>query len=148
MGWLVLLPSLALLIVINKRINPRGRGRDAVSILTMTVAFIAGCGLAATFLGHLFAGLISGLGNVLADMTGEAAFKSGLALAIAFLLIGIAVGDIWFDRRADSGAQMSAVLLPTILALVVGGAMGATGGEAVQAVQMQMASLFTQLGGR
>jgi hypothetical protein len=148
MGWLVLLPALGLLYVINKKVNPRGRGRDAVAVITMVVAAVAGCGLAATFLGRLFAALIGWVGSMLSNMTGEAGFATGLAIAIGILLVGIAVADIAFDRAADSGAQMSAVLFPTVVALVIGGTMGATGGDAVNAVQTEVASFLTQLGGR
>lgn len=148
MGWLVLLPAAGLLFVINKRVNPRGKGRDTVAVLTMLVAAIAGCGLAATFLGRLFAALITWVGSMLSNITGEGGFATGLAIAVGILLVGIAVADIAFDRQADSGAQMAAILFPTVLALVVGGTMGATGGDAVQAVQAEMASFITQLGGR
>ncbi|REF00340.1 hypothetical protein [Thermomonospora umbrina] len=148
MGWLVLLPAAGLLFVINKRVNPKGRGRDAVAVLTMLVAVIAGCGLAATFLGQWFAALISWSGNTMSNVTGEGGFATGLAIAVAIILVGVAVADIAFDRVADNGAQMAAVLFPTVLALVVGGSMGATGGDAVTAVQAEMASFFSQLGGK
>jgi hypothetical protein len=148
MGWLVMLPAAALLWVINKRVNFGGKGKDAVAVITMAVAFIVGCGLADTFLGRLFAGLISGTGSILSNVTGEAGFTTGIAIATAIALVGVAFADIACDREADSGAQLAAILFPTVVYLVVGGTMGHTGGEAVEAVNTQMAQIFSGLGGR
>jgi hypothetical protein len=53
MGWLVALPTLALLYLFNKKVNPKGGGkvRDAVAVVTLLLAFGAGCGFAYTLLG-------------------------------------------------------------------------------------------------
>lgn len=142
-GWIVALPALAVLYVINKRIKGKlNKGRDTVAVITMLVAVIVGCGLAFTFVGKLLAGFVSGCGHLLNSMTGE---NIGIAVPIALTLVwaGIAIADIAVDRQADKGAQWAAALMPTLLALVIGGTMGVSGSSAVSQVNTRVASFVT-----
>lgn len=143
MGWLVLLSASALLFVINKRVNVRGGGRigDIISVVTMLVAIIAGCGFAYTVLGRLFAGLVNGIGSVAAKFGGSGA-ALGVSIATMIILVGIAVCDILCDRKADGGAQIAAYLFPTVLALVIGGSMGVP----VETVLHEVGGAVSQLG--
>lgn len=147
MGWVVLLPTAAVWWVVNKKVNPHGRSASIVSIITMLLAAIAGCGLAYTFAGRWIAAFVSWVGRFLASLTGEAGIASGVAIAVTLLVLLIAVADIAYDKRADKGAQMSAFLMPTLLALVIGGSLGATGGGAVQEVTTNVATFVSQIGG-
>lgn len=147
MGWIVLLPTAAVWWVVNKKVNPRGRSATAVSIITMLLAAIAGCGLAYTFAGRWIAAAVAWVGRFLANLTGEAAIATGLAIAVTLLVLLIAVADIAYDKRADRGAQMSAFLMPTLLALVIGGSLGATGGGAVQEVTTNVSTFMSEIGG-
>lgn len=148
MGWVVLLPTAAVWWVVNRKVNPRGgRGASAVSIITMLLAATAGCGLAYTFAGRWIAAFVSWVGRFLADMTGEAGIAAGVAIAATLLVLLIAVADIAYDKRADKGAQFSAFLMPTLLALVIGGSLGATGGGAVQEVTTNVSTFMGQIGG-
>lgn len=145
MGWIVLLPAWAALFVISKRVNPR-RGANVVSILTMVVAFAAGLGLAYTFLGRWFAAVVGWVGATASNISGED-LSRGVPVALTLLVLLIAVADIAYDKKADKGALVSAMLLPTLLMLVVGGALGETGGDAVRTSYAQLATMMNQLGG-
>jgi hypothetical protein len=145
MGWLVALPTVAALFVINKRVNPRNRGRVVVAVITMLVSFGAGCGLAYTFVGQWTATFVSWLGSMLSHFAGSGAGE-GLSIALTILFVGIAVADIAFDRTADKGAQFAAIVVPTLLLLVVGGALHKTGGDAVKATQTQLSAMWSQMG--
>lgn len=147
MGWVVLLPTAAVWWVVNRKVNPHGRGASAVSVITMLLAAIAGCGLAYTFAGRWIAAAVAWLGRFLANMTGEAGIASGIAIAVTLLVLLIAVADIAYDKKADRGAQMSAFFMPTLLALVIGGSLGATGGGAVQEVTTNVSTFMGQIGG-
>lgn len=147
MGWVVLLPTAAVWWVVNKKVNPRGRSASAVSIITMLLAATAGCGLAYTFAGRWIAAFVAWVGRFLANLTGEAGIASGVAIAVTLLVLLVAVADIAYDKRADKGAQFSAFLMPTLVALVIGGSLGATGGGAVQEVTNNVASFMSQIGG-
>jgi hypothetical protein len=92
MGWLVALPTLAALFVINKRVNPRSRGRVVVAVITMLVSFGAGCGLAYTFFGQWTATLVSWLGSMLSHFAGSGAGE-GLSIALTILFVGVAVSS-------------------------------------------------------
>lgn len=140
-GWAVLLPGIALLVVFNKWVNPQ-KGENYVAIATVLIAAAAGCGLADLFLGHWIADLIAWLGST----AGGGKVELGINVSIAILLIGAVVCDIAFDKKADKAAQISALLLPTILALVVGGALHQRGGDAVDSVRAKMVSFVTQAG--
>lgn len=145
MGWLVALPTLAALYVINKRVNPRNRGRVVVAVITMLVSFGAGCGLAYTFAGQWIATFVSWVGTALGHFAGNGAAQ-GVSIALTVLLVGVAVADIAFDRTADRGAQFAAIIVPTLLLLVVGGALHKTGGDAVKTTQTQLSVLWSQMG--
>lgn len=147
MGWVVLLPTAAVWWVVNKKVNPRGRGASTVSIITMLLAAIAGCGLAYTFAGRWIAAFVSWFGRMLASLTGEGGIAAGVAIAVTVALLLFAIADIAYDRRADKGAQFSAFLMPTMLALVIGGTLGQTGGGAVSSVTSQVAAFVSQMGG-
>lgn len=140
-GFAVMLPALALRWVINKRVNPRGKGAMAVSIIVMAVSVIAGLGMAYTFLGDLIAWGI-GWGEHFSP-----ALKVGLPLALTIAAAGVAVADIAFDRRADNGAQMSAIIAPTLLLLVVAGSIGHAGGSAVHNSYQQVRTQVAKIGG-
>jgi hypothetical protein len=133
--------------VVNKKVNPRGRGASTVSIITMLLAAVAGCGLAYTFAGRWVAAVVSWVGRILANITGEGGVAAGVAIAVTLALLGFAIADIAYDRRADKGAQFSAFLMPTMLALVIGGTLGQTGGGAVSSVTSQVAAFVSQIGG-
>ncbi|TYK45123.1 hypothetical protein [Actinomadura decatromicini] len=149
MGWVVLLPTAAVWWVINRKVSPKRPGlATMVSIATMALAWIAGCGLAYTFAGRWIATIVSSwAGGGLARITGEPGIRAGFVIAVTLLAVLIAVVDIAQDRRADGGAQFSAFFMPTLLALVVGGTLGETGGGAVQSVTSQVAMLVSQIGG-
>lgn len=147
MGWVVLLPTAVVWWVVHKKVNPRGRGASAASIATMVLAAIAGCGLAYTFAGRWVATLIGWGGRMLANVTGEAGIATGFAIALTLAALLVAVADIAYDKRADRGAQFAAFMMPTLLALVAGGTLGATGGDAVSQITTNVSAFFTQIGG-
>lgn len=147
MGWVVLLPTAVVWWVVNKRVNPHGRGASAVSVITMLLAAIAGCGLAYTFAGRWIAAAIGWFGNLLANLTGEAGIAAGFAIAVTLFTLLVAVADIAYDKKADRGAQFAAFFMPTLLALVIGGSLGATGGGAVQEVTTNVSTFMSQIGG-
>lgn len=140
-GFAVMLPALALLWVINKRANPRGGGQKAVNIIKMGLAFVAGCGMVYTFLGTGLAGLIRWVSGI------SPGLRDGLPLALVFILAGAAILDIAFDKRADKGAQFCAMLAPTILVLVVAGAIGSSGGHAVHTTYQEARAQIVKIGG-
>lgn len=141
-GWAIMLPTLAALYVINKKANPRKRGMVTfVAVLTMVVAAAAGVGVAYTFLGDWTAGLIGWAGSM-----GGHWFSLGLGVALVVLFAGIAILDIAFDREADKGAQFAAIIMPTLLLLVVGGAMGGHGGDAVRQAKTQLMAVVQTAG--
>jgi hypothetical protein len=136
-----MLPALALRYVINKRVNPRGKGQTAVSILVMLVSLIAGLGMAYTFLGDFLAWGIDWVSGM------STALQIGIPLALTIVAVGVALADIAFDRRADNAAQFSAILAPTMLALVVAGSIGATGGNAVHDTYQRLHTQVVKMGG-
>ena len=139
-GWALMIPALAVLYVLNKRVNVR-RGQGVVAIITMVIAGIAGCGLVFTFLGTWLAAVV----GLPAKFNPE--IGTGVAIGATLLMAGIAIADIACDKTADKGAQFAAIVTPTLLVLVVGGAMGQTGGEAVRTVNSEMSSIVMQIGG-
>jgi hypothetical protein len=149
MGWIVGLVSLAVLVGINKWIKGKGgkRAKKVIALATMAIAFACGCGFASTVLGQWGAGALGWATGLLAGWFGEQGVATALHIGLAVLLVLCAAADIAYDRKADKGAQMAAVVLPTLLLLVVGGAMGQHGGEAVRLVNTEMASLISTLGG-
>lgn len=147
MGWVVLLPTAAVWWVVNKKVNPHGKSASAVSILTMLLAAVAGCGLAYTFAGRWIATGIAWAGRILANLTGEASIATGLAIAVTLFALLVAVADIAYDKKADRGAQFAAFMMPTLVALVIGGSLGATGGGAVHEVTTNVSSFMGQIGG-
>lgn len=147
MGWVVLGAGLAMLYVFNKRVNPYGKGTKAVAIITMLLAAIAGCGLAYTVGGKWIAGGIGFVGKGLAEVAHEPNLVLAVSVTVTVVTVGVAVADISFDKKADKGAQFAAVLMPTLLALVIGGSMGKTGGDAVQTVNDRVGSIVKDLGG-
>ncbi|HEY0934643.1 MAG TPA: hypothetical protein VGD91_12975 [Trebonia sp.] len=146
MGWIVALPALVALYVINKRFKGKGKAKKAIAITTMAVAAAAGVGLVFTFVGVLVADVVGWIAHGASTLSGDN-FAVAIPLAVTLLAIGIAVADIAFDKKADRGAQIAAVLFPTLLALVVGGALHKTGGAAVDQVHQQMQVYMTRLGG-
>ena len=147
MGWVVLLPTAAVWWVVNKKVNPHGKSASAVSILTMLLAAVAGCGLAYTFAGRWIATVIAWFGRLLANLTGEASIATGLAIAVTLFALLAAVADIAYDKKADRGAQFAAFVMPTLVALVIGGSLGQTGGGAVHEVTTNVSSFMGQIGG-
>jgi hypothetical protein len=144
MGWLVALPAMAVLYALNKRIKgkQKGRGKAVVALFTLAVAAVVGCGLAYTFLGRWFAGILRwGAGLLPGDVS------AAIPVAVTVLVLLWASADVLYDRVADRGAQICAVMLPTLLYLVVGGALGAQGGDVVHQVNTEMAAWVRQLGG-
>lgn len=147
MGWVVLLPTAVVWWVVHKRVNPRGKGGTAVSVITMLLAAIAGCGFVYTFGARWVATGIAWFGKILASTTGEAGIATGFAIAVSLFALLVAVADIAYDKKADRGAQFAAFMMPTLLALVAGGQLGATGGDAVAQVAANVQAFFTQMGG-
>lgn len=141
-GFAVMLPALALLWVANKRANPRGRGQTAVNIIKMILAGAAGCGMVYTFLGSWLAAAIGWVSGI------SPALKIGVPLALVFVAAGIAILDIAFDKQADKGAQMAAIVAPTLLALVVAGSLGLSGRNAVHDTYQQLHVQVAKMGGR
>lgn len=149
MGLVVALPALAVLFVLNKRIKgkPKGRqGKAAVAVFTLVIAFAVGCGIAYSFLGRWGASALSWVAGLLASFAG-AGVENAVPLALTVLAILWATGDVLYDRTADKGAQFAVIVLPTLLALVVGGQLGASGGNAVSVFFTQAHSIVSQLGG-
>lgn len=147
MGWLVALPTLAALYVINKRIKGKVRKptlQDIVAVATMAVAALAGCGLVFTFFGDWTAGLVGWIAGFFHDRYASV----GVALALVVIFVGIAVADIAFDRQADKGAQFAAIIMPTLLVLVIGGSLGNNGGGAVKSTRDQVANVMLQWAGQ
>lgn len=147
MGWIVLLPALAVLYVFNRRVNPKKVGKKAVAVMTMGLAVVAGCGLTFTFAGQWLAAFVSWVGSACSNLSGQDV-ALGVSIAVTVLMVGIVAADIAFDKKADKGAQMAGILFPTLVALVIGGSMGKTGGDAVKTVNTQMASFVTKAGGK
>jgi uncharacterized membrane protein len=145
MGFVVALPALAVLIGLNKRIKGKPKNKQAkagVALFTLVVAFAVGCGIAYTFLGRWGASAVSWLAGLAGSGIEHAA-----PLALTVLAILWATGDVLYDRKADKGAQFAVIVLPTLLALVVGGQLGASGGNAVNEFFVQAHSVVSQLGG-
>ncbi|TDD97680.1 hypothetical protein [Actinomadura rubrisoli] len=145
MGWVVLLAGLATLYVFNKRVNSQ-RNAKAVAVITMLLAATAGCGLAHTVVGKGVAGSVSFVGKGAADLADEPDLVLAVSVAVTIIMVGIAVADISFDKQADKGAQFAAVVMPTLLALVIGGSLGKTGGDAVETVNTKVAAFVSDLG--
>lgn len=146
MGWIVALPALVALYVINKRFKGKKKIKKVIAVVTMAVAAIAGVGLVFTFIGVWTADLVAWAARTITKLSGEN-FGIAIPLALTLLAVGIAAADIAFDKKADKGAQISAVFFPVLLALVVGGALHKTGGDAVHQVNQQMQVYMTRLGG-
>jgi hypothetical protein len=149
MGLLVAIPAAALLWVINKRLKGRGRNRwlkDCIALITLTIAMAVGAGLAYSFVGRWAATALIWTTGFAGNLAGVSLSK---AVPLAFALIGVVwvVCDVAFDRVADKGAQAWTIVLPTLLALMVGGRMGATGGGAVQVFFDHAHSVVSQIGG-
>lgn len=143
-GWIVLLPMLALLRVINRRANPEGRrAKTVAAVLTMVVAVAAGVGFAYTAPARWTATAIAWAGT---PFGADGAL--GLTIALVVTAVGTAVCDIGFDRVADKGAQFAAIVFPMLILLTVGGAMGHTGGDAVSSSYAQLAAYAHQIGGK
>lgn len=161
MGLVVALPAMAVLFVLNKRFKGNGKGKRRkagqethghgrrqaiVAMLTLLVAFAVGCGLAYSFVGRWFAAFVTWLSRGLSALTDQP-LTAPIALALTVLALLWATADVLYDRKADKGAQVAVILLPTLLALMVGGALGASGGNAVQVSFDQMFHLVGQMGG-
>ena len=149
MGLVVALPALAVLFVLNKRIKGKPKGKQAkaaVAIGTLVIAFAVGCGIAYSFLGRWGASALSWSAGLLAGFAGSGV-EHAVPLALTVLAILWATGDVLYDRKADKGAQVAVIVLPTLLALVVGGQLGTSGGNAVEAFFAQAHTLVSQLGG-
>jgi uncharacterized membrane protein len=149
MGLIVALPAMAVLFVLNKRFKGKQKGKQrkaTVAIFTLVVAFAVGCGIAFSFLGRWFAAFVTWLSHLLSSLTNQH-LTGPLTLALTVLALLWATADVMYDRKADKGAQFAVILLPTLLALVVGGQLGASGGNAVQTTFDQMFHLVGQMGG-
>ena len=141
-GFAVMLPALALLWVINKRGNVRGKTQTAINIIKMVLAFLAGCGMVYTFLGSWLASVVGWVSHM------SPGLQIGVPLALVFIAGGAAILDIACDKQADKGAQFCAIIAPTLLALVVAGSLGHTGGSAVHTTYQQVHTQLAKMGGR
>lgn len=146
MGWIVALPALVALYVINKKFKGKGKAKKIIAIVTMVVAGLAGVGLTFTFLGSWTATVVGWIGRAITDVSGDDLTRA-VPLALTLLAILGAAADVAFDKKADKFAQFSMVLLPTLLVLVVGGALHKTGGGAVDSINQQARMFMTRLGG-
>lgn len=144
MGFIVALPALGLLWLLNKKLK-KFKKKAFFPILVMVVAFAAGCGLCFTFFGSGFAAGVSWLAKTIGSLAGSD-LSWAIPLTFTLMMVGWAVGDIISDRKADKGAICAALVTPTLLVLVVGGTLGAHGGEAVHTVYGQLQAFMTQLG--
>ena len=95
-----------------------------------------------TFLGSWLAAVIGWVSGI------SPALKIGVPLALVFVALGIAILDIAFDKQADKGAQMAAIVAPTLLALVVAGSLGLSGRNAVHDTYQQLHIQVAKMGGR
>ncbi|MCP2340188.1 hypothetical protein [Actinomadura rupiterrae] len=142
-GLVVALPALLVLIALNKKHKGKPKNKLAKAIIGIAIllmAFTVGCGFAYSFVGRWAAAAVS---------TAAGWISAGGGLAIGLTVVGIlwATADVMYDRKADKGAQGWLIVLPTLLALVVGGQMGATGGHAVAVFFDQAHTLLTRMGG-
>jgi formate hydrogenlyase subunit 3/multisubunit Na+/H+ antiporter MnhD subunit len=144
MGFIVALPALAALWMFNKKFK-KAKSKKWFSYLVMLIAGCVGVGLVFTFVGAWTAGGVSWGAGMLSKLTGvNLDVAVSLALTLAMLLW--AIGDIAYDKKADKGAQFAVIILPTLLALVVGGALGHTGGDAVHSTYNQLQALMSRMG--
>jgi tellurite resistance protein TehA-like permease len=145
MGFVVALPALAALWVLMSRKLKKLKSKKGFPVLIMAVALAAGVGLCFTFVGSGIAAGVALLVKLASSFTSADLSWAG-PLAITLLFLGWAIGDIASDRKADKGAVFSALILPTLLVLVVGGSLGAVGGNAVQETFTQLQALVAHLG--
>lgn len=138
MGWIVLLPSLAVWRVLSKRIKLKGKGKKGVNVAVMVTAFVAGCGLSLTWLAGVFVWPFS--------LLPSGGVRIGLSAAAVILAVGVMIGDIAGDKQADRPAQWAAFLAPTFLMLLAGGVVGAAAGDVRAEVIGQVGQFFSQLG--
>lgn len=146
MGFVVALPFAALLFLFNKKFK-KAKSKRWFPYLVMIIAACVGIGLVFTFVGSWSAAGISWSSGILSKLTGVKNLDVAVSLALTILMVGWAIGDIAYDKKADKGAQFAAITTPVLLTLVVGGAFGHTGGDAVHTVYSQLQTLMSQLGG-
>ncbi|MFC5186995.1 hypothetical protein [Actinomadura harenae] len=142
-GLVVALPALLVLVALNKKHKGKPKNKLAkavIAALVLLMAFTVGCGFAYSFVGRWIASGVSGLAHLIG---------AGGGLAIGLTVVGIlwATADVMYDRKADKGAQGWLIFLPTLLALVVGGQLGATGGQAVAVFFDHAHTFLAQMGG-
>jgi hypothetical protein len=146
MGFIIVLPGLAVLWLLNKKIKPKGKVKKWFNVATMATALVVGVGLAYTILGRWVADVVGWISSLLSHLTGID-LAVAVALALTLAMAGWAYADIAHDRKADKGAQFAAILAPTLLLLVIGGALHSSGGGAVQTAETHLQALMAHLGG-
>lgn len=146
MGFVVALPAAAMLWLFNKKFK-KAKSKKWFSYLVMIIAACLGVGLVFTFIGSWSAAGISKGAGILSDLSGVKNLDVAVSLTLTILMLGWAIGDIAYDKKADKGAQFAVIMLPTLLTLVVGGALGHTGGDAVHTVYAQLQTMMSRLGG-
>jgi hypothetical protein len=160
MGWIILLPSLAVWRILSKRVNvgggggatvggrgarggggggggARGKLRSILNVVVMLTAAVAGFGLALTWVAGWLVKPFSWGGHNL---------QVALAAAVIILAVGTALVDIGVDRQADKPAQWAAFLAPTFVLLLAGGFVGATGDQVSDFVVANVGAWFQNLG--
>jgi energy-converting hydrogenase Eha subunit A len=150
LGIVVALPATALLLVLNKKFKGKPKNKHfkiSISLAILLVSFVLGCGIAYCFLGHWIAAILSFLAGILSAIFHQHEIAVAVPFALAILAIGWATADIAFDRKADKGAQISLIILPVLLCLMIGGQFGASGSNAVSVTFDQAFHLIGQMGG-
>jgi uncharacterized membrane protein (DUF485 family) len=150
LGIVVALPATALLLVLNKKFKGKPKNKQfkmSISLAILLVAFVLGCGLAYCVLGHWIAAIISFGAGLLAAVLHQQEITSAVPFALALLAIGWATADVAFDRKADKGAQVSLIILPVLVCLMIGGSLGASGSNAVSVTFDRAFQLIGQMGG-
>ena len=142
MGFVVFGPCLLLVMALDKKLKGKlsGRPGDILAIVMIALSFIAGCGMAYTFLGTWYAALVGLLAKI-------PAVGAAIPLMLFFSLAVTLVVDVWQDREADRAAQIAAVLMPTTIFTILAGTIGQAGDQAVPAVMNYTSNFLTSLGG-
>jgi cytochrome c oxidase subunit IV len=126
-GLALVLPALALRWVLNTRVNPKKPNAKMVKSILMTITcLICGLGIAYSLIGDMISWSI----HAITGMNGALAI--GIPLTLVIVTAGVVIADVTHDKNADRGAQMAAMLAPTMLALVIAGSIGASTHSAVQ----------------
>lgn len=148
LGAVVLIPALAILWVLTRRMKPKNKGgKKLVSFGKLAAVWFVGVGIALTFAGRWLAAGFSWAANWVGAHVGLGDITLPAAVGALIIAAGVLVADIVWDRKADAAALASAAVLPTLFALMLGGAVGETGGAAVEQSAQMFANFVMRAGG-